>query len=125
MARRGNPVCTAADDVVAGREWQAPPSGPIDRSTWTSRVAIGEADGGGGMHGSPLDGARSVCDVVTELLGEVAADATVIAAHDPAIDQVQFLSDIVDACIAVRRVRHDLEGSAHIAQPQRNERGPW
>ncbi len=118
-------MCTAADDVVAGPEWQKPPSGPLDRSTWTSRVVTGELDGVGGMHGSRLDGARSVCNVVAELLGEVAADATVIAAHDPAIDRIQFLSDVIDACMAVRRVRHDLEGSAHITPPQRNERGPW
>lgn len=63
-----------------------------------------------GLAARRVDGALAICNVTAGLLGEVAADVPHLLREEPDIDHVQLLADLVDTCLALRRVRQTLAG---------------
>ncbi len=88
---------------------------------WDSGNPDGWGDGPGdtvdrwapGLPEGPVEETLALCGVASEVIGELADGASRLAREAPGIDQGALLSDLVDACLALRRVRQTLlDGTA-------------
>ena len=88
---------------------------------WDNGNPDGWGDGSGdtvdrwapGLPEGPVEETLALCGVASEVIGELADGASRLAREAPGIDQSALLSDLVDAFLALRRVRQTLlDGTA-------------